>query len=598
MVDKISSGLDGITGFRISSKGKSIGNNFGLLSFKISREINKIGKALLVFEAGDMPKGLVSESDNPAFDVGNPIKIEAGYGNDLKCIFEGIVVYHTVDIASENNTTLQVECREMPFKATQSKRYEIFRKKSDNQIIKDVLGKGEYNLTVKVKGAEIKHLQYYQIYTTDWETIMSRAKDNGLVVIVDGKNVNIAPLETKDSNESLEYGTNIIEFKAKLNTTNLYKKVVVESLNSKNKKVLIASSDVKLNQGGDKKDIPCNDTYRIRTTENIEKSTLEIMAKAEADQMALAKILGSCKFCGRAEIQIGKPIALKGFGKRFEGDVFINSLEHDFNEDGWTTTVNFGIPLDNKNSKQGSPIQLKTQTSLKPDTQGPANNPGLQIAVVTKLTDDPDKEFKIEVKIPDSSGKEMKLWARLSNFWSSNSYGAFFIPEVNDEVILGFFNNDPAHPVILGSLYSSSLPPSNKLTEQNNIQSITTKSKIKLEFDDKKKVITIETPGKNIIKISDEDKGISLTDQNKNKIELNDNGITLESAKGIILKSKTDIKIEAGTALEAKAKTDLKLEGMNVEGKAKTMLKMKGSASAEFSASGNTTIKGAMVMIN
>ncbi|NDV59430.1 phage baseplate assembly protein V [Bacteroides sp. 519] len=229
---------------------------------------------------------------------------------------------------------------------------------------------------------------------------------------------------------------------------------------------------------------------------------------------------------------------------------------------------------------------------------GSIENGGLQTGIVTKLEGDPDKEFKIEVKISDSSGQEKKLWARLANFWGNNSYGSFFIPEKDDEVVLGFFNNDPARPVILGTLYSSSMPPSNELKEGNAIQSITTKSKMKLEFDDEKKVITIEIPGKNIIKISDEDKGISLVDQNKNKIELNDKGITIESSKAITLKAQTDIKIEAGSAIETKAKADLKLQGMNIEGKAQATLRMAGTASAEFSASGNTVVKGAIVKIN
>jgi hypothetical protein len=50
--------------------------------------------------------------------------------------------------------------------------------------------------------------------------------------------------------------------------------------------------------------------------------------------------------------------------------------------------------------------------------------------------------------------------------------------------------------------------------------------------------------------------------------------------------------------LPLKSTTDLKAEGLNVELKAKMGLKAQGSATAEISASGTTTVKGAMVMIN
>lgn len=225
-------------------------------------------------------------------------------------------------------------------------------------------------------------------------------------------------------------------------------------------------------------------------------------------------------------------------------------------------------------------------------------NLGLQTGIVTKLSEDPKKEFRIEVEIPDSSGGKKKLWARLGNFWAHNSYGSFFIPEKGDEVIIGFFNNDPQKPVILGTLYSGKSKPPYEIKDENPIQSIITKSKMKLEFDDKKKTITLETPGKNMIRISDEDKGISLEDQNKNKIVLDNNGIRIESAKGITLKAGTNIKMEAGTGLEAKANADLKLQAMNVDAVALVGLKMAGTATAELSASGQTTVKGAMVMIN
>lgn len=225
-------------------------------------------------------------------------------------------------------------------------------------------------------------------------------------------------------------------------------------------------------------------------------------------------------------------------------------------------------------------------------------NPGLQTGVVSKLSDDPEGEFRIEVKITDSSGQEKKLWARLAHFWAHKSYGSFFIPEEGDEVIIGFFNNDPEKPVILGTLYSSKSKPPYEITNENTIQSITTKSNMKLEFDDEKKIITLETPGKNVITISDANKGISLEDQNRNKIVLSNDGILIDSAKGITLKAKTNIKMEAGSALEAKAKSNLELQGLNVEAKAQIGLKMVGSATAELSASGQTTVKGAMVMIN
>ena len=93
-------------------------------------------------------------------------------------------------------------------------------------------------------------------------------------------------------------------------------------------------------------------------------------------------------------------------------------------------------------------------------------------------------------------------------------------------------------------------------------------------------------------------KEIVLTDQNKNKLTLNDGGITIESAKDLILKAKGNVKVNAMQNIETESKSDTKISGLNVNATAKVGVKLNGSATAELSASGQTTVKGAMVMIN
>lgn len=121
---------------------------------------------------------------------------------------------------------------------------------------------------------------------------------------------------------------------------------------------------------------------------------------------------------------------------------------------------------------------------------------------------------------------------------------------------------------------------------------------IKITYDEKDKVISIETSGGNKIILSDKDKSITLKDQHKNTFQMDENGITIESVKDINLKAKMNINIESGMTLNQKAKADIKSEGTNIEAKAKLGIKMQGAASAELSASGQTVVKGGMVMIN
>ena len=135
-------------------------------------------------------------------------------------------------------------------------------------------------------------------------------------------------------------------------------------------------------------------------------------------------------------------------------------------------------------------------------------------------------------------------------------------------------------------------------SKKGGFKGIMTKSRLKIEFDDKKKITTIETPGGNKAILSDEGKSIQLHDQNQNKVELTSGGITMESMKDIKITSKSKIIIEGTSGVDISSSADAKVSGLNINLNANVGLTAKGNATAELSAAGQTTVKGAMVMIN
>jgi uncharacterized protein involved in type VI secretion and phage assembly len=223
---------------------------------------------------------------------------------------------------------------------------------------------------------------------------------------------------------------------------------------------------------------------------------------------------------------------------------------------------------------------------------------GLHVGKVTKLDEDPDGQQRVQVSIPVLGSAAQPVWARLLQFYASNAFGAFFVPELADEVVLGFFDNDPTHPVILGSLYSSNRAPPYALAAENNTKAIVTRCKSKIEFDEQNKVITLMTPGKNKVVLSDQDQSIVLLDQNNNRAELNPGGITLDSPKDIKVKANGTITLDAVGAINISSQADVKSTGLNVLCEGQVGFTGKGSATAELSASGETVVRGAMVMIN
>ena len=201
---------------------------------------------------------------------------------------------------------------------------------------------------------------------------------------------------------------------------------------------------------------------------------------------------------------------------------------------------------------------------------------------MTALEGDPDGENRIKVRLPLISKDEEGIWARFASPDAGNERGIYFRPEIEDEVIVSFINEDPRDPVILGMLHSSTKPSPFEEKDDNHEKGIVTRDKLKLLFDDDKKTISIETPNGNKILLTDDEGAILLEDENGNKISMNSDGITIESAKDLILKANGDVSIE-GTGVEVKASAQLKAEG---------------SAGAEVSSGGQTVISGSLVQIN
>ncbi len=208
---------------------------------------------------------------------------------------------------------------------------------------------------------------------------------------------------------------------------------------------------------------------------------------------------------------------------------------------------------------------------------------GLQTGVVTKLEGDPDGEDRIMVRIPVIHKDDEGAWCRISSLDAGKERGMFFRPEIDDEVIVGFINNDPRHAVVLGMLNSSAKPAPLTAADDNHEKGYQSRSKMKLMFNDDKKIISIETPGGHKVTIDEDQKKMELEDMNGNKITMNEDGIKIESIKDIELKASKDMKMEGGSNVNLKGGSQTKIEG---------------GSGAEFSSGGTTNVKGSMVNLN
>lgn len=580
--------------FEVFSNGQKVSSAFCWESLEVHREINHIGRAVLKCIAGDMPNSNVPESEAEEFKPGQKVRIEAGYKSTNSLIFEGIVVSQKIIINDKKPSMLVVECRDEAIKATVARKNRVFEDKKDQEAV--VAALGDCGLSVSMEDTKIVHTQLVQYYCTDWDFALSRADVYGMVVTTDGAVVSIKKPVVSGPVLTVKYGTDLVSFNGEVYAEDQF--TAVEGVGwdpAEQKTILASSSPASLNSQGNL--TPGNlssaagaDTVTLQTDALSDASVLKEWVDATLLKTGLSRFRGTFSFVGNAAVVPGCVVKLEGMGARFNGDVYVGAVTHLINKGSWITEVEMGIS--SMNITQQEDVMAPSASGLYPGIEG------LHIGIVEALAGDPASCSRIKVQIPLLNNKPDTVWARLSQFAASNGVGSFFIPSVGDEVILGFLNNDPNHAIILGCLYSAKNVPAYEITDDNFKRAFITPEKLKIELDDKKKVMTMITPGENSIVINDEEKSITLKDQNKNQIVMGEKGIEISSDKDIVLKAKGNITFEATGKMNIKAKQDTTIEGMNVTAKAQTSLKVTGSASAEISASGQTTVKGAMVMIN
>jgi uncharacterized protein involved in type VI secretion and phage assembly len=224
---------------------------------------------------------------------------------------------------------------------------------------------------------------------------------------------------------------------------------------------------------------------------------------------------------------------------------------------------------------------------------------GLVTATVKQIDQDPDGETRVQVEVPVIAANGDYIWARLASGYATKQAGIFFVPEVGDEVVLGFLNEDPRYPIVLGSLYNAQAhQPPFTADAQNTNKAIVTKNQLKVTFDDVNKVIVVRTPGGQVMTLSDQANSITLADSNKNTITMSSSGITLDSCAAITLNAKTNISLTADANVSLKANDQLSANAAMLSASASATLSLQGDASAKLASSGETAVQGSLVMIN
>lgn len=204
-------------------------------------------------------------------------------------------------------------------------------------------------------------------------------------------------------------------------------------------------------------------------------------------------------------------------------------------------------------------------TDVPRDSGNPIN--GVAVAIVRENLD-PSGLARVKVSFPWYSRPEDSFWARLATPMTGKNYGTYFLPDVNEEVLVAFERGDIRFPYVLGSLWNGTdKPPASNADGRNDIRTIRTRKGHALKFDDGVK-------GRVRLELND---GKAIT--------IDDDGITIDALNGnrIVIGSATGT-----TTIEAASM--LRIRGARVA--------IEASGALDITAGGTLTLRGALIAIN
>jgi uncharacterized protein involved in type VI secretion and phage assembly len=173
--------------------------------------------------------------------------------------------------------------------------------------------------------------------------------------------------------------------------------------------------------------------------------------------------------------------------------------------------------------------------------------------VIGIVTDnkDPDKLARVKVKIPALSSEDTTWWCPVVAMGAGKNRGWFFIPEVEDEVLVMFEHGDMQRPIVIGALWGGKDKPPEKNPGGNPKRVFKSRAGDLIEFDDDGGKVTISDGG---------GKGVVVIDKaNKISIEAKSGDVCLQAPTGELVIVAKEVDFQADQALEIVAGQGLKI---------------------------------------
>lgn len=532
------------------------------------------------------------------FDFGARVEISATAadgGDDAGTLIIGEVTGLEQDTDATGTWTV-VRGYDLSHRLCRGRRTRTFLDATDGDIVRRVAGDSGLELgAVDDDGAVHPHVG--QVNLTDWEFLRARANERGReVAVVNGRLTWHSPARHDTAPGALDdtqapprpaqllLGTNLLRLSPRVTAAEQVGEVWVRGWDPQTKQPIRGSaktSTVSARSGADPAELAGRfqaAPYLVADRPVRDEQEADAVAAAVAEQIAGAHAEMTGLALGDPKLVPGAAVSVSGVGWPHEGDYVLSGARHRYDESGYHTEFTVS------GRQERTLLGLASMGATKHAHRGSGRPwPGLVIGQVTDIND-PDQRFRVKVAFPWLSDDYESWWARVAQPGAGDARGLAWLPEVGDEVLVGFVHGDVRDPYVLGGLYNGTDHPllNDQLVDGDAGQVL-------------RRVLGSRTGHRLVFSDDDQDSKITLATGDGNA------AITLDSSNTkIVIDGSGQVTIHAGGPLKLNSDGDIELNanGGDLKLNASGQLKLSGGTGASIDGGPQVSVSGSVIKLN